>query len=87
MSDQQKLEAIRMPFGELLGIKIVSAASERVTAQCAARMTRRFEWRALQVEWPCATHDRAEKRNGDHEQRQPEDRGERMEDAPTTAVR
>ena len=37
MSDQQKLEAIRMPFGELLGIKIVSAAPERVTAEMVVR--------------------------------------------------
>ena len=37
MSDQQKLDAIRMPFGELLGIKIVSAAPERVTAEMMVR--------------------------------------------------
>jgi 1,4-dihydroxy-2-naphthoyl-CoA hydrolase len=37
MSDQQKLEAIRMPFGELLGIKIVSATPERVTAEMTVR--------------------------------------------------
>ena len=37
MSDRQKLEAIQMPFGELLGIKIVSAAPERVTAEMGVR--------------------------------------------------
>ena len=37
MSDEQKLDAIRMPFGELLGIKIVSAEPERVTAEMIVR--------------------------------------------------
>jgi 1,4-dihydroxy-2-naphthoyl-CoA hydrolase len=37
MSDQQKLEANRMPFGDLLGIKIVSAVPERVTAEMIVR--------------------------------------------------
>ena len=37
MSDDQKLESIRMPFGELLGIKIVSAEPERVTAEMIVR--------------------------------------------------
>jgi len=37
MSDQEKIEAIRMPFGELLGIKIVSAVPERVTAEMVVR--------------------------------------------------
>ncbi len=37
MSDLQKLEAMRLPFGELLGIKIVSAAPERVTAEMTVR--------------------------------------------------
>ena len=37
MSDQPKLEATRMPFGELLGIKIVSAAPDRVTAEMTVR--------------------------------------------------
>ena len=37
MSDQQQLEAIRMPFGELLGIKIMSAVPERVTAEMMVR--------------------------------------------------
>jgi 1,4-dihydroxy-2-naphthoyl-CoA hydrolase len=37
MSDQQKLAAIEMPFGELLGIKIVSAVPERVSAEMIVR--------------------------------------------------
>ena len=37
MTDQQQLEPIRMPFGELLGIKIVSAVPERVTAEMVVR--------------------------------------------------
>ena len=37
MSDLQKLEAVRIPFSELLGIKIVSAAPERITAEMVAR--------------------------------------------------
>ena len=37
MSDLQKLEATRLPFAELLGIKIVSAAPERVTAEMMVR--------------------------------------------------
>lgn len=37
MSDQQNLDAIRMPFGELLGIKITRAAPERVTAEMVVR--------------------------------------------------
>jgi 1,4-dihydroxy-2-naphthoyl-CoA hydrolase len=37
MSDERNLDAIRMPFGELLGIKIVSAAPERVTAEMTVR--------------------------------------------------
>jgi 1,4-dihydroxy-2-naphthoyl-CoA hydrolase len=36
MSDQN-LDAIRMPFAELLGIKIVSAVPERVTAEMTVR--------------------------------------------------
>ncbi len=37
MSDLQKLEATRLPFAELLGIRIVSAAPERVTAEMVVR--------------------------------------------------
>jgi len=37
MSDQQNLDAIGMPFAELLGIKITSAAPERVTAEMSVR--------------------------------------------------
>lgn len=37
MSDERNLDAIRMPFGELLGIKITSAAPERVTAEMMVR--------------------------------------------------
>ena len=37
MSDQPNLEAIRMPFAELIGMKIVSAAPERVTAEMIVR--------------------------------------------------
>src|SRR3984957_14693170 len=36
-NEQQKLAAIRMPFGELLGIKILDAAPERVTAEMLVR--------------------------------------------------
>jgi 1,4-dihydroxy-2-naphthoyl-CoA hydrolase len=37
MSDLEKLEATRLPFAELLGIKIVSAVPERVTAEMVVR--------------------------------------------------
>ena len=37
MSDERNLDAIRMPFGELLGIKITGAAPERVTAEMTVR--------------------------------------------------
>ncbi len=37
MSDDSNLDAIRMPFGELLGIKIISAAPERVIAEMTVR--------------------------------------------------
>ena len=37
MSDQPKLDPIRMPFGELLGIQVTSATPERVTAQMTVR--------------------------------------------------
>ena len=37
MSDERNLDAIQMPFGELLGIKITGAAPERVTAEMTVR--------------------------------------------------
>jgi 1,4-dihydroxy-2-naphthoyl-CoA hydrolase len=37
MSDRQNLEAIKMPLAELLGIRIVSAAPDRVTAEMVVR--------------------------------------------------
>ena len=37
MSDQEKFESVRMPFSELLGIKIVGAEPERVTAEMMVR--------------------------------------------------
>jgi uncharacterized protein (TIGR00369 family) len=37
MSDLEKLAATRLPFAELLGIKIVSAVPERVTAEMVVR--------------------------------------------------
>ena len=37
MSDLEKLEARRIPFAELLGIKILTAGPERVTAEMTVR--------------------------------------------------
>jgi 1,4-dihydroxy-2-naphthoyl-CoA hydrolase len=37
MSDLEKLETTRLPFAELLGIKIVTAAPERATAEMMVR--------------------------------------------------
>jgi uncharacterized protein (TIGR00369 family) len=37
MSEQQKFDAIRIPFADLLGVKIVSAAPERITAEMTVR--------------------------------------------------
>ena len=37
MSDLEKLASARIPFAELLGIKITSAAPERVTAEMTIR--------------------------------------------------
>jgi 1,4-dihydroxy-2-naphthoyl-CoA hydrolase len=37
MTDQEKFESVRMPFSELLGIKIVGAKPECVTAEMMVR--------------------------------------------------
>jgi 1,4-dihydroxy-2-naphthoyl-CoA hydrolase len=37
MSEQQKFDAIRIPFADLLEVKIVSAVPERVTAEMTVR--------------------------------------------------
>ena len=52
MSDQQNLDAIGMPFAELLGIKITSAAPERVTDALEILARESFDVILMDVQMP-----------------------------------